>query len=208
MTINLTIDTLKQIIPTNTQPDEWLTALTNNLDNFEINTPERVSAFLAQCGHESADFTKLHENLNYKAASLVATWPRHFDSSNAAQYEHNPEMIGNRAYANRNGNSDEASGDGYKYRGRGPLQITGKANYTACSQIVFSDGRLIDTPELLESDFDAAVKSACWFWNSHKLNTYADQSDIDEISRIINGGNNGLSNRATRYQIAIAILGG
>lgn len=203
-----TVDQLKQIIPTNTQPDEWFDALSNNLPNYNIDTIVRVSGFLSQCAHESLDFTHLHENLNYSAAALLAVWPIHFNAETVNQYARNPQKIASCAYANRMGNGDEASGDGWTFRGRGPIQITGKNNYIACSNFIYNDVRLLDTPDLLETDMNVAVQSACWFWISNSINQFADQEDVIGMTVKINGGTNGLPDRTQRYNAAMAILKG
>lgn len=209
-TFNFTFteEQLAKIIPINTQVHDWFTALSNNLPNYQINTIARVCAFLAQCAHESGEFTALHENLNYRASSLVATWPKRFTDDTAPLYEHNPVKIANLVYANRMGNGDEESGEGYKYRGRGLMQITGKYNYTKCSHEVFNDDRLVHTPDLLETDKDTAIKSACWFWNANVLNPLADDGDITAITQKINGGQLGIEDRKDRYNKAVIIIQG
>ena len=203
-----TADQVEAILPTNNNAADWFAALDNNLPTFNIETDVRVAAFLAQCSHESMDFTHLHENLNYRATSLIAVWPSHFNTANADRYAHNPEKIANCAYANRMGNGDEASGDGWKYRGRGIIQITGKNNYIACSNFLFNDTRLLDTPDLLENDMDVVIQGACWYWQSRKLNDFADVGDITGMTRKINGGLIGLDDRTKRYNNALAILKG
>lgn len=201
-----TLDHATEILKHNDQVEHWYVALIDNLPEFDICSRERVAAFLAQTCHESANYTVLHENLNYRAESLIKTWPTRFNIGNAGQYEHNQEKIANKVYCDRNGNGNEASGEGWKYRGRGPIQITGKANYRACSIAVYGDERLLDTPELLEADMDVAVKSACWFWNSRNLNELADAGNTKEITHKINGGYNGLDDRTARYTIALTVL--
>ena len=205
---NFTEEQLVKILPTNKQIHDWFVALSNNLPAHHIDTVARVAAFLAQCGHESMDFTALHENLNYRAASLIATWPTRFNATNAPLYEKQPEKIANMVYSKRMGNGDEASGDGWKYRGRGPIQITGKNNYTACSLALFKDDRLVKNPELVELDKDVAVKSACWYWDITDLNHLADTSDITSITKKINGGTIGIADRKDRFNKAVAILKG
>jgi putative chitinase len=181
--------------------------LNEHLPTYSVNTPKRIAAFLSQCAHESMDFTHLHENLNYGAKGLLATFPKYFDANLANQYARIPEKIANRVYANRMGNGDEASGDGYKFRGRGILQITGKANYHVCSHALYDDDTLIDHPELLE-EVDGAIRSALWYWNTHLLNVPADAGDVLTLTKKINGGTIGLDDRTTRYNNALAILQG
>jgi len=208
LNFTFTVDQLQQILPSNTQASTWFDALNNNLPTYNIDTVLRVAGFLSQCAHESMDFTHLHENLNYSANALLAVWPSHFSSDTVDQYARNPEKIANCAYANRMGNGDEASGDGWKFHGRGPIQITGKSNYIAFSTFLYNDERLLDTPELLESDLDIAVQSACWFWESHSINQFADAGDILNMTKRINGGTIGLDDRTARYNSALQILQG
>ena len=201
----LTKDKLSQMILKNPYIDHWHNALSRALPDYEITTPKRVAAFIAQCAHESGDFKFLRENLNYKAESLMRVWPRYFPSLEIAnQYAHNQEKIANRAYANRMGNGPEVSGDGWRYCGRGLIQLTGKNNYQA-----FADS--IETPVEQVPDymatFEGAVQSACWFWESNNLNADADRGDILTITKKINGGTLGLEDRTTRYNRALQILG-
>jgi putative chitinase len=183
---------------------QWVQPLQAACDRFEINTPLRLAAFLAQIGHESAGLSALVENLNYGAPGLRTTFPSHFTDAEASQYARQPERIANRAYANRNGNGDEASGDGWKFRGRACLQITGRRNYQLAS--IGIDLDLIAHPELLEQPADAALASA-WWWSNHYLNGYADVGQFERITRVINGGTNGLSDRLSLYASAKHALG-
>jgi putative chitinase len=158
-------------------------------------------------GHESADFTRLTENLNYSAAGLVKTWPKRFTEETAQGYHRKPEKIANKVYADRMGNGNEASGDGWKYRGRGIIQITGKNNYVAFSNAKFDDLRLLEDPDYLLTP-EGAVESACWFWTTNNLNEIAGAQNITLITKRINGGTHGLSSRIARYERAIDILKG
>ena len=168
--MEITQQQLAQIIPGNPYVDHWCEALNAILPEYEIDTPQRVAAFLAQCAHESGGFKFLRENLNYKAESLVRVWPRLFpDMATAKHYEKKPDMIANRAYANRMGNGDEASGDGWRYCGRGLIQLTGRNNYEAFADSIETD--LSEITAYLET-FEGAVQSACWFWETNKLNQY------------------------------------
>jgi putative chitinase len=164
MSTILTREQLTQMVK-NPHIDHWYDALEQLLDDYEINTPQRVAAFIAQCAHESGNFAFIKENLNYKAASLRKIFGKYFPTDAlAAQYANRPEQIANRVYANRMGNSDEASGDGYRYCGRGLIQLTGKDNYT------FFAGSLgiaeSDAAEYLAT-FEGACQSACWFWEQN-----------------------------------------
>lgn len=165
---------------------------------FSLTTPTRQSAFLAQAAHESAGFTRLTENLNYSATGLAATWPGRFrgadgqPSALARALHRRPEAIANVVYANRMGNGPEASGDGWRYRGRGLLQITGRAQYQRCGAALGLP--LVEQPDLLALP-EPAVLSAAWFWQVNGLNELADAGDFEAIARRINGGLNGLAER-------------
>ena len=197
---------LQQILPRNPYVDHWHEALGVILPDYDINTLPRVAAFLAQCIHESAGFTALKENLNYKAQSLVRVWPRLFpDMETANRYAHNQQAIANRAYSSRMGNGDEASGDGWKFCGRGLIQLTGRNNYQA-----FADSLEISIDEVPEylGTFEGAVQSACWFWESNNLNALADNGDMVTLTKKINGGTLGLEDRMKHYHHALQVLQG
>lgn len=203
---NFTLEEVQQILPHTPDVEEWYIVLRDNLGKYNINTKGRVAAFMAQTAHESAGYTVLRENLNYKAESLMKVWPTRFNQSNAWTYAHQQDAIANKVYAGRMGNGDEASGDGWKYKGRGLIQLTGKDNYRACSLEMYGDERLLDTPEMLETDRDAAVKSACWFWNSNDLSSLADIGDIKTMTKKINGGYIGLDDRVNTYTTAMTVF--
>ena len=202
--MQITKEQLSQLIPKNPYLDQWYEALSVLLPDYEINTPNRIAAFIAQCAHESASFTALHENLNYRAETLFKVWPKKFPPAVAQQYAHKPEAIANRAYASRMGNGDEASGDGWRYCGRGLIQLTGKDNYTA-----FADSIGITPEEVSDyvQTFEGAAQSACWFWETNNLNQYADSGDIETMTKRINGGTLGLEDRKKHYEHAKHILG-
>jgi putative chitinase len=202
--MQITKEQLSQLIPKNPYLDQWYEALSVLLPDYEINTPNRIAAFIAQCAHESASFTALHENLNYRSETLSKVWPKKFPASIAEQYAHKPEAIANRAYASRMGNGDEASGDGWRYCGRGLIQLTGKDNYTA-----FADSIGITPEEVSDyvQTFEGAAQSACWFWESNNLNQYADSGDIETMTKRINGGTLGLEDRKKHYEHAKHVLG-
>jgi len=170
----------------------------------EINTRLRVCAFLAQIGHESGGLTTVKENLNYGAQGLMNTFKKYFPTMELAlQYERQPEKIANRVYANRMGNGPESSGDGWKYRGRGLIQVTGKDGYQG-----FSNDRGLAFDQVISylETPDGAAESAVWFWTSRKLNPHADKGDMLTITKIINGGTNGLDHRMSLYNQALAIF--
>ena len=203
--MKLTVSQLKQMVPGITHADHWIEAFDQLLPDYEINTPKRVAAFIAQCAHESGNFRFLKENLNYKAESLMKTFPKYFsDRDTANAYAKQPIKIANRVYANRMGNGDEASGDGYRYCGRGLIQLTGKTNYDwfAASLEISST----EASEYLET-FEGAAQSACWFWESNNLNVEADAGDIKKMTKKINGGYIGLDDRIKHYEHALHILG-
>jgi putative chitinase len=174
------------------------------IEDFDINTPQRISMFLAQIGHESGGLTKLHENLNYKAARLTQIFPKYFKDVDPDDYASNPEAIANRVYCSRMGNGDEHSGDGYRFRGRGAIQLTGRSNYTACGTDLEVD--LIENPDWLETP-EGAIMSAAWFWDQRDLNDYADKGDVLTVTKKINGGTIGLDERKELYEEALKIFG-
>lgn len=205
---NFTIDQLRQLIPNAAGGvNAWYDGLSDALPQYEIVTPERVAAFIAQCAHESGGFRMMEENLNYKAATLTKLWPKRYPPGVAEQYAGKPQAIANKSYGGRMGNGDEDSGDGWKYRGRGILQLTGKDNYRACSKYLFSDDTLLDNPDIL-LDAYYATHSACWFWNANKLNQYADNGDFVTMTKRINGGTIGLDDRIKHYKHALEVLNG
>lgn len=201
----ITREQLAQLIPGNPYLDHWCHALNEILPEYEIDTPQRVAAFVAQCAHESGGFKFLKENLNYKAASLRKVFPKYFpDDAIAAAYANKPEMIANRVYANRMGNGDEHSGDGYRYCGRGLIQLTGHDNYAFFAGSL--DIPIEEASEYLQT-FEGAVQSACWFWESNNLNQWADKDDILTLTKRINGGTIGLEDRKKHYEHAKHVLG-
>jgi len=204
----LTLEQLKQLLPKNPYVEHWHRALAQLLPDYDINTPQRIAAFVAQCAHESGGFTALKENLNYKAVTLRKIFPKYFpDDAIANHYASLPnkqEAIANKVYASRMGNGDEASGDGYRYCGRGLIQLTGKNNYQSFADSLEMD--VEDVPEYLAT-FEGAAQSACWFWESNNLNQWADKGDILTLTKRINGGTIGLDDRIKHYQHALHVLG-
>jgi len=195
---------LAELIPKNPYVEHWHHAMEQCLPDYDINTPRRIAAFVAQCAHESGGFRFLTENLNYRAESLVKTWPKYFNTSNAGSYARNPQRIANRAYANRMGNGDEASGDGWRFCGRGLIQLTGRSNYQAFADSI--ETNINDIPDYLAT-FEGAVQSACWFWETNNLNKWADLGDIVTLTKRINGGTLGLDDRMKHYTHALHVLG-
>ena len=191
-------DTDEEIIQQYVQP------LNDVMEFYEINNKQRIAMFLAQVGHESGGLTTIKENLNYSADRLKVIFPKYFKGVDPSGYARNPEKIANRVYANRMGNGPEESGDGWRYRGRGPIQLTGKANYTKFAQEMFDDWQnLVEHPDWVTEDKDFALMSAIWFWNSHNLNHYADIGDLKQMTKIINGGYLGLEERQNLYNTII-----
>ena len=200
-TFNFTKEQLREMIPKNPYVDQWFEAIYEILPEYEITTPQRVAAFLAQCAHESGGFVFLKENLNYKAASLRRVFPKYFpDDAIAAQYAGKGEMIANRVYANRMGNGDEHSGDGYKYCGRGLIQLTGKDNYTAFGKAINED--IVSNPDKVASNY--ALLSAAWFFTKNGLHKIADTGATDQvvtqITKRVNGGTIGLADRIKHFK--------
>lgn len=206
--MELTKDQLKQLLPKNPYIDHWYNALSQLLPEYEINTPRRIAAFIAQCAHESGGFMVLKENLNYRAATLRKIFPKYFPNDEIAnRYASLPnkqEAIANKVYASRMGNGPEESGDGYRFCGRGLIQLTGRDNYT-----FFAGSLGISVEEASEylQTFEGAAQSACWFWETNKLNQWADAGDIVTLTKRINGGTIGLEDRIKHYEHALHILG-
>ncbi len=163
-------------------------------DRFSVDTPLRVAHFLAQVFHESGNLRHCEENLNYSAEGLVRTWPSRFSFSQAKVYARHPQKIANKVYANRMGNGDEASGDGWRFRGRGYIGTTGRANYQAYADSEFCVGDLMSKPDLL-SKAPGNLKSAMFFWWKNDCNKFADADDSVGLTKRINGGVLGLANR-------------
>jgi putative chitinase len=201
----LSKEQLAQLIPGNPYVDYWHSAMERCLPDYDINTPQRVAAFMAQCGHESGNFKFLKENLKYRAASLTKVWPKYFPNMDIAnQYAGNEEKIANRAYANRMGNGPEESGDGWRFCGRGLIQLTGRNNYQNFADSIETD--INDIPHYLAT-FEGAVQSACWFWETNNLNKWADAGDMLNLTKRINGGTLGLDDRIKHYQHALHVMG-
>jgi putative chitinase len=206
--MELTKDQLKQLLPKNPYIDQWHNALSQLLPDYEINTPQRIAAFIAQCAHESGEFMFLKENLNYRAPTLRKLFSKYFPTDELAnEYANKPNKqaaIANRIYANRMGNGPEESGDGFRYCGRGLIQLTGKDNY---SWFAASLGIPVEEAAEYLQTFEGAAQSACWFWETNNLNKWADAGDIKELTRRINGGYIGLEDRVKHYEHALHVLG-
>lgn len=188
-------------------PDNVFSQIPDVMAKFQINTPPRISHFLAQCAHESGNFKTVNENLNYGAKGLLRTFKKYFPTeAKALQYERKPEKIANLVYANRMGNGAESSGDGFKYRGRGYIQLTGKVNYESFNKMVDED--IIVNPNLVATKYP--LLSAAWFWNSRLLNTLADKGATEVavilITKKVNGGVHGLNDRLDKFKKFYSIL--
>lgn len=183
----------------------WIPHVEESGERFDfLEPPIRLAMWVAQCGHESMSFSRLVENLNYSAEALLRTWPTRFTAASARAMERQPERIANHVYASRMGNGPPESGDGWRYRGRGLIQLTGKQNYKAAGLALGVD--LVAQPELLATERYAAL-SAGWFWASRGLNLLADAADVEAVTKRINGGTHGLADRAARFQRAREALG-
>jgi putative chitinase len=184
---------------------QWVDALNETFGRFNIVTNNQKAMFIGQCSHECGNFRLLEENLNYKAATLMKLWPRRFPNMEKAnEYAGNPKKIANSVYSSRMGNRDEASGDGYRFRGRGCIQLTGHANYFHAGQALGVD--LVMDPDSVATPKFAAL-TAGWFWSTHNLNAPADALDYTKVTKIINGGTIGLDDRIKHVQMALAVLG-
>ena len=199
-------------------PAKWIDAIVSVCQEFEINTPQRIAAFIAQTSHESGGYTMLSENLNYRAATLAACWPNRFavlgpdkkpkkengklvPTGVANSIAGKPELIANMVYSSRMGNGPAESGEGWKFRGRGLKQLTGKDNYTRCGQALELD--LLSNPDLLLEPLPAA-RSAGWFWSANKLSEFADKGDLEGMTKRINGGLIGIAERKAKYEKCLA----
>ena len=184
---------------------EWVDALNETFTRFNLTTNNQKAMFIGQCSHECGNFRLLEENLNYKAATLMKLWPKRFPSLEFAnQFAGNAKRIANSVYANRMGNRDEASGDGYRFRGRGALQCTGHSTYFHAGKALGVD--FVMQPDLIATPKYAAL-TAGWFWETHKLNPPSDALDYIKVTKIINGGTIGLDDRIKHVQQALAVLG-
>jgi putative chitinase len=204
----LTLQQFSSMIPTNKNPKPWFDAAQELFVKYQINTPNRIAGFMAQCAHESTDFTSLEENLSYSADRLRTIFPRYFKNVDPTGYARNPEKLANYVYMDANRTASGAlgntqPGDGWRFRGRGIKQLTGRANYAAF-------GRTVNMTAEQAAEYVAtpkgAIESACWFWNTKKLNSVADSDDIVRMTKIINGGDIGLEDRRNRYTRAKSIL--
>jgi len=205
--MKVTIDLLKQICPHTKQAvlDKYVEPLNTVGEHFGLfENPKRMAAFLAQVAHESGSFNFTKEGLSYSAASLNKVFHKYFPTIESAKpYERQPAKIASKVYANRMGNGPESSGDGYKYCGRGLIQLTGKQNYTKFANSI---GKSLDETVAYLETAEGAVASAAWFWDANKLSIYADKGDFVGLTRRINGGTIGLADRQHNYQLALKAL--
>lgn len=201
--MQLTVQQFSTLFSANKHAAEWVEALNAVLPKYGIDTPIRLAAFLSQCGHESMGFTVMLENLNYSAEALMRVFPKYFTLTQAHQYARQPQAIGNRVYANRMGNGNEDSGDGYRHRGHGLIQLTGKDNHRAFAASI---GMPLDDAMAYMQTKAGAVESACYYWSTRGLNAVADTGDVVALTKKINGGVNGLAERKALYDKAVKVL--
>jgi putative chitinase len=206
----ITVDQLRAMIPTNKEIAAWCDELNKALPKYDITTDQRIAGFISQCAHESMDFNAMSENLNYREETLNKVFPRYFGPGkrNAAEYAKNPEKIANYVYmdefrTSKLGNTQP--GDGWRFRGRGLKQLTGRDNYTRFAKDY--DMTAEEAAVWVETK-EGALASALWFWNTNKLNPIADTGDVAALTKKINGGNIGLADRQQRFAKAMAALGG
>lgn len=211
--MKLTTEQIAKIVPINKNPAALADALNDILPKYDITTLTRISGFIAQCAHESLGFTALVENLNYGQSGLRKIFPKYFPSDAIAlQYARQPMKIANRVYANRMGNGAEASGDGWKFRGHGPLQLTGHDNITLFATSI---GKTLDETIVYIATLEGGIESACWYWKTNNINAACDEDNIDAMSDLINCGRRtapigdsiGYADRLTRYTSTKKILG-
>lgn len=208
----ITLEQFSAMIPKNKEPKEWYENVVDMFKKYDITTPNRIAGFMAQCAHESADFTALEENLNYSDKALASVFGRYFGPGkrNPAEYARQPEKIANYVYqdefrSKQGAMGNTQPGDGWKFRGRGIKQLTGRNNYTAFGKSV---GMTADEAAEYVATKKGALESACWFWATNKIERFADADDIVGMSRKINGGDIGLEDRKARYARAKSLLGG
>jgi putative chitinase len=206
----LTVEQLRAMIPTNKEVEAWCDELNKALPKYDITTDERIAGFVSQCAHESMDFNAMSENLNYREETLNKVFPRYFGPGkrNAAEYARNPEKIANYVYmdefrTSKLGNTQP--GDGWRFRGRGLKQLTGRDNYTRFAK---DYSMTAEEAAVWVETKEGALASALWFWNTNKLNPIADTGNVAALTKKINGGDIGLADRQTRYAKAMAALGG
>ena len=199
------LEHLAEILKGNKEIDAWYKAISATLPKYGIDTPERVAGFLAQCAHESNNFRVIEENLNYSAEGLNKIFPKYFARAgrNAQEYHRQPERIANIVYHGRMGNT--TPGDGWRFRGRGVIQLTGRDNYTAFGKTLNKSAeQVVDYVQTKQG----AIESACWYWNSRNINAAADAGDIVRMTKLINGGTIGIEDREHHYEKALAVLSG
>lgn len=203
MTTLITAEQLSACMPRCQEPEVWAPLLDEKLFTIGVVEPEHIAAFIAQTGHESVNFNVLEENLNYSADGLRRIFGKYFRDVTPEAYARNPRKIASRVYANRMGNGSESTGDGWRFRGRGILQVTGRFNYEKCSSYIFNDRMvLLDDPDmLLEKEY--ALMSAIWFWDVNQLK---DIRSFTDLTKRINGGTHGIEDRILRYKRALKVL--
>lgn len=197
----ISLKTFQAACPSNATPQEWIAALDAVLPKYDITTNRRIAMFLAQTSHESLDYTARRENLNYSAKGLLATWSTRFTVATANAYARKPELIANKVYGGRLGNSQ--TGDGWRFRGGGLIQLTGRSNYTAFGATL---GMTAEEAVAYVETKRGAIESACWYWRTRELNRLSDLQDLWGVTRLINGGTNGVTDRTNRYNRIIATL--
>jgi len=210
--MKITPEQLAHMIPTNTEVDAWCDELNKAFDKYKINTPQRIAGFISQCAHESADFTRLEENLNYSEKALNSVFGRYFGEGkrNASEYARNPEKIANYVYMDqyrsaRGALGNTQDGDGWRFRGKGMKQVTGRNNFTAFGKAF---GMTAEEAADWAETKEGALASALWFWDSNNLNAIADTGDVTALTKRINGGDIGLADRKSRYATAMGVLAG
>ena len=202
--MSFSVQQLAKMLPGNPNVKNWFNSFALFFPDTELDTIERIAAFIAECSVESGNFTQLNENLNYSAEGLMRVWPRRFPNVEFTnQYARQPEKIANYVYANRMGNGNEESGDGWLFHGRGIIQITGRSSYQDFAN--YTNMPIEEVCDYLLT-VDGATESACWFWKTQNLNHYLETQGIDKVSRIVNGGDTGLLERRANYNQALLIL--
>ena len=200
----MNLDQFVAIFPSCKEPEAWHHLFELRLSGFDVVSPNQVANFCAQVGHESMDLNVTSENLNYSAERLKQVFPKYFRGVDATPFHRNPQMIANWVYANRMGNGPPESNDGWNYRGSGIIQLTGRNNFASASKYLYDDeGVLLNSPHFVREDKETALLCALWFWHVHELELV---DDPEEVSRIVNGGTNGLEDRVARFGRAWDVL--
>lgn len=199
--MQITPEFFKSVFPTAIEADEWVDALNVTLPTFDIDTLDRVAGFLSQCGAETGGWRWFEENMNYSADRMMQVWPRIFNRELANKCHYKPVLVASYAYGNRMGNGPAETEDGWKFRGRGPIHLTGRNNYLHFARDVYpgNEDFIMEDPDVLVTDKSVSIATATWYWTINNINVYADARDVRRMTKAVNGGYNGLDHRQAYY---------